>query len=142
MKRSIYCYYALVEPYQRPHHLPISHFSPLLLIITFLLPFHLSTTLNFNVTFHLSLLLPFYFNSSYFHSITINMTFSIPFYTYFLTWKRLLLSLFLTHVLFLCEFFIFCISTLDWCIYVFFRILIWVAIWFCVFKLLSFFSFL
>ena len=49
------------------------------------------------------------------------------------------ITLSLTHVLFLCEFFIFCISTLDWCIYVFFRILIWVAIWFCVFKLLSFF---
>ena len=41
--------------------------------------------------------------------------------------------------LFLCEFFIFCISTLDWCIYVFFRILHWVVIWFCIFKLLSFF---
>ena len=69
------------------------------------------------------------------------MTFSIPFYIYFLTWKRLLLSLSLSlsHVVFLCEFFIFYISTLDWCIYVFFRILLWVAIWFCVFKLLSFF---
>ena len=39
--------------------------------------------------------------------------------------------------LFLCEFFIFGISTLDWCIYVFFRILLWVAIWFCIFQLSS-----
>ena len=35
------------------------------------------------------------------------MTFSLPFYTYFLTWKRLLLSLSLSHVLFLCEFLFF-----------------------------------
>ena len=69
------------------------------------------------------------------------MTFSIPFYTYFLTWKRLLLCLSLSLMFYLCVFFIFCISTLDWCMYVFFRILLWVAIWFCVFKLLSFLFF-
>ena len=69
------------------------------------------------------------------------MTFSITFYKYFLIWKRLLLSLSLSlsHAYFCVIFFIFCISTLDWCIYVFFRILLCVAIWFCVFKLLSFF---
>ena len=85
----------------------------------------------------------FYFDASFSHFITINMIFSLPFYTYFSTWKRLLLSLSLSlsHVLFLWEFFIFCISTLNWCIYVFFRILLWVAIWFCVFKLLSFIFF-
>ena len=70
------------------------------------------------------------------------MTIYLPFYTYFLTWRRLLisLSLSLSCLIFLWIYlFIFCISTLDWCIYVFFRILLWVAIWFFVFKLLSFF---
>ena len=33
LKRSIHCCYALIEPYQRLHHLPISHFSPLLPIL-------------------------------------------------------------------------------------------------------------
>ena len=83
----------------------------------------------------------FYFGFSYPYSITINMSFSFPFYTYFLTWKMLLLSLSLSCFFFFwCEFFIFCISTLDWWIYVFFRILLWVdEVWFCVFKLISFF---
>ena len=36
------------------------------------------------------------------------------------------ITLSLSHVLFLCEFFIFSISTLDLCIYAFFRILLWV----------------
>ena len=102
----------------------------------------LSTTSNHNFSFSFSFLhysqpschsssIPssfFYFGSSYSHSITINMSFSLPLYISFLTWKRFVWI------------FYFCISTLDWWIYVFFRILFWVdAIWFCVFKLLSFF---
>ena len=59
LKCSIYCYYALVESHQWLDHLPISHFSPLLPTITSLLHFHLSTTLNLNVTLHPSLPLPF-----------------------------------------------------------------------------------
>ena len=59
LKRSIYCCYTPIESHQRLHHLPISHFSLLLPTITFLLPFHLSTTLNLNVILHLSLPLPY-----------------------------------------------------------------------------------
>ena len=65
------------------------------------------------------------------------MTFSLPSYTYFPTWKRLLLSL--SCFVFVQIFFFFFISTLDWCICDFFRILFWVAIWFCLIKLLSLF---
>ena len=134
-------------PHQWPYQLPIfNHFTLLFLAMVFLLPFHLSTTLNLNVTlylsrsllFILSLLIPCYYKF---------VILSLSFYIYFPTQKWLFislslsLSLSLSHVLFLCEFFIFCISTLDWCIYVFFRVLLWVAIWFWAFKLLSFFLF-
>ena len=70
------------------------------------------------------------------------MTFSISFYKYFLIWKKVItLSLSLSCLIFVWIFCIFCISTLYWCIYVFFRILLWVAIWFCFINFLFFFSF-
>ena len=55
LKRRIYCYYVPVKP----HHLHISHFSPLLPTIISLLHFHLFITLNLNVPLHLSIPLHF-----------------------------------------------------------------------------------
>ena len=115
LKHNIYYYYTPVKPHQWPYQLPIfNHFTLLFLAMVFLLPFHLSTTLNLNVTlylscsllFILSLLIPF----CYYKFVIL----SLSFYIYFPTqkWLFISLSLSLSHVLFLCEFFIFCISTL------------------------------
>ena len=55
LKRRIYYYYVPVKP----HHLHISHFSPLLPTIISLLHFHLFITLNLNVSLYLSIPLHF-----------------------------------------------------------------------------------
>ena len=129
---------AILATYFQPFHTTISNHG---------VPFNflnLSTTLNLNVTLHLSrsllfiltLLIPF----CYYKFVIL----SLSFYIDFPTQKRLFISLCLSlsRVLFLCEFFIFCIFALDWWIYMFFITLLWVdAIWFCVLKLLSFFLF-
>ena len=138
MKRSIYYCYVPVELHQRPHHLPISHFSPLLPTITFLLPFHLSTTLLMSLFIYLLFFILFWLFLSPFYYNKYDILYPI---LYIFSHMKKVITLSLTHVLFLSEFFIFCISTLDRCIYMFFRILLWVKIWFWVFKLLSFFLF-
>ena len=59
-----------------------------------LLPFHLPTTININITFPLSLHLPFILTILIPHNLTINLLISFTLYIFYHT-KRLLLSLFL-----------------------------------------------
>ena len=147
MKYNIYCCYTSIDPYQRPHHLPISHFSPPLPTITsfylFISPLF-SNLMSFFIYLFLFLLFWLFLSPFYYYKYD-NLS---PILYIFSHMKKVInlslsLSLSLSCLIFLWIYlFIFCISTLDWCIYVFFRILLWVAIWFFVFKLLSFFFFL
>ena len=101
IKRNIYYCYAPIEP----HHLPISHFSSLLLIMISLSPFHLFFTLNFYVTLHLFLPLPFilfFLFAFYYYKYVI-----ISFILYIFSHMKKVITLSLSHVLFLCDLFIY-----------------------------------
>ena len=129
MKYSIYCCYTPIDPHQRPHHLPISHFSPPLPTITsfylFISPLF-STLMSLFIYLFLFLLFWLFLSPFYYYKYD---NLSPIVYTFFHMKKVINLSLSLSLMsYFFVNFFIFCISTLDWCIYVFFRILLWVAI--------------
>ena len=138
MKYSIYCCYTPIDTHQWPHYLPIFHFSPLLPTITsfylFISPLF-STLMSLFIYLFIFFLFWLFLSPFYYYKYD---NLSPILYTFFHMKKVITLSLSLMSYVFV-NFFIFCISTLDWCIYVFFRILLWVAIWFFVFKLLSFF---
>ena len=137
----------------------IIHLFPII-SLSFLL-FYFLLILYFTVTFLSTFLYPFYiFISSLFS--TLMSLFLYPFLFFFWLflspsyhYKYVILSLILyvffytkniitlslSHFFFFCVWiFYFCISCLGWWIFELFRTLLWVyAIWFCVFKLLSFF---
>ena len=113
----------------------LHYFQPWLFFYLFISPL---LSILMSLFIYLFFFLLFWFFLSPFYYYKYNIFYPI---LYIFSHMKKVITLFLTHVLFLCEFFIFCISTLDWCIYVFFRVLLWVAIWFWAFKLLSFFLF-
>ena len=62
MKYSIYCCFALIEPYQRPHHPPIFNILSLFLILFFLInfPTYCYNFSNFSPLFYIFISLPLF----------------------------------------------------------------------------------